>query len=91
MRKSALSEWLSRGPGPLRFWRFFFYFLSRSIIGFCLLHAYGIAFPQRNFSFPGPSSEEFWLYCVVVSFVFALVFDVVGRITKKGSASGGGR
>ena len=84
MRRSPLSDWLSRGTGPLRFWKYFFYFLSRSIIGFCLVHFYGIAFPQKNFTFPGPTSEDFWLYCFIVSGIFAAVFDLIARVRGNG-------
>ena len=82
-RKSALGDGLDRGAGPTRFWRLMFYFFSRFILGFCVLHYFGVAFPQSRWVFPGPDSQEFWEYCALMAFIFAVVFYVIRRIRAR--------
>lgn len=82
--KSSLDDWLGRGTNVQRLWKLIFFFLSRFILVFCLLHYLGVAYPQFGWLFPGPTSEEFWAFCVLFAGIFAVVFYVI-RGKRKGS------
>jgi hypothetical protein len=76
-RKSSLDDWLDRGTTPEKFWKLLFYFFSRFILLFCILHFFGVAYPDSGWAFPGPTSEVFWAFCVLFSAIFATVFYVI--------------
>ena len=86
-RKSSLDDWLDRGTSPEKFWKLLFYFFSRFILVFCVLHYFGVAYPQSGWAFPGPTSDLFWAFCVLFSAIFAAVFYV---IRAKRTVSGDG-
>lgn len=83
-RKSSLDDWLDRGTTPEKFWKLLFYFFSRFILVFCILHYLGAAYPDSRWGFPGPTSVEFWACCVLFGVIFATVFYVI-RGKRKGS------
>lgn len=84
--KSSLDVWLGQGTSPERFWKLIFFFLSRFILVFCLLHYVGIAYPQIGWVFPGPASDAFWACCILFTAIFAVVFYVL-RGKRKGSVN----
>lgn len=91
--RSSLDVWLDRGESSEKFWKLVFYFFSRFILVFCVLHYFGVAYPQMGWVFPGPASVVFWGFCVLFAAIFAAVFYVVRgkrRASRDDSASGDG-
>jgi hypothetical protein len=86
-RKSGLDDWLNRGTNPEKLWKLLFYFFSRFILVFCVLHYVGVAYPEIGWVFPSPTSDEFWACCVVFSVIFAAVFYVVRGKREGGDGS----
>jgi hypothetical protein len=87
-RKSSLDDWLDRGTGLQKVWKLLFFFFSRLILAFCVLHYFGVAFPQSGWVFPGPTSAEFWACCVLFALIFTAVFYVIrGKRQVRGNGS----
>jgi hypothetical protein len=86
--RSSLDVWLDRGGSPEKLWKLIFYFFSRFILVFCVLHYFGVAYPQMGWVFPGPTSYEFWACCVLFTVIFAVVFYMIrGKRRVSGDGS----
>lgn len=88
-QRSSLDIWLDRGESSEKFWKLVFYFFSRFILAFCVLHYFGVAYPQIGWLFPGPTSDVFWGSCVLFTAAFASVFFVIRG--KRGVSADGSK